>query len=103
MKIVIRDAVDVKSVTHAGRAIPAHVRTALEERDPTCVLCDCAFGLEAHHWRQDFALCRTTRLDGLARLCQYHHDLVTYGGYKLTGGPGAWRLESAGPEISDTP
>ncbi len=102
LKIVIRDAVDVNSVCHAGRTIPAHVRTALEERDPTCVLCDCAFGLEAHHWREDYAVCRTTSVDGLARMCGYHHDLVTYGGYKLTGGSGAWRLEPAEPETDDT-
>lgn len=92
VKIVIRDAVDVKSVCHVGRTIHAHVRTALEDRDPTCVLCDCAFGLEIHHWRQDYAVCRTTSLDGLARVCKFHHDLITYDGYKLEGGPGRWKL-----------
>lgn len=102
LKAVIRDAVDVKGICHFGRTIPAHVRTALEERDPTCVLCDCAFGLEAHHWREDYVKCMTTSLDGLARLCRYHHDLVTYGGYKLVGGPGAWRLERVDPDPDDS-
>lgn len=102
LRIVIRDAVDVKSVCHVGRTIPAHVRTALQERDPTCVMCDCAFGLEAHHWREDYAVCRTTSLDELARLCKYHHDLITYGGFRLTGGPGKWKLERTDTEPPDT-
>lgn len=97
VKFVIRDTVDVKSVCHVGRTIPAHVRTALEERDPTCVLCDCAFGLEMHHWREDYAVCRTTSVDGLARVCKFHHDLITYDGYKLEGGPGKWKLAPGPP------
>ena len=103
LKIVMKDAVDVRSVCHIGRCVPAHIQSALEERDPTCVLCDSAFGLENHHWKTDYAKCRTTSLDGLARVCKHHHDLITYEGFKLTGGPGAWELVSpAAPEILDS-
>ncbi|HUC36891.1 MAG TPA: DUF222 domain-containing protein [Acidimicrobiales bacterium] len=103
LKIVIKDALDVASVCHIGRTIPAQVKTALEERDPTCVVCDCAYGLEAHHWQADYAQCRTTSLEGLARLCKHHHDLVTYDGYKLCGGPGKWQLVAPpAPKILDS-
>ena len=85
---------DVLSVCHVGRTIPAHVASALQERDPVCVVpgCSVATGLEAHHWEVDYADCRTTSLAALARICAFHHDLVTYGEYKLEGGPGKWGL-----------
>ena len=38
LKIFVTDGVDVLSVCHVGRAISAHVRSAIEERDPTCVV-----------------------------------------------------------------
>jgi hypothetical protein len=103
LKIVMKDAVDVLSVCHIGRCVPAHIQSALDERDPTCVLCDSAFGLENHHWKTDYAKSRTTSLDGLARVCKHHHDLITYEGFKLTGGPGSWELVSPPtPEILDS-
>jgi hypothetical protein len=96
VKVVIRDSIDVRSVCHIGRAVPAALMTALEERDPRCVWpgCAVAHGLEAHHWKEDFSRCGTTSLDGLARVCQRHHDLITYGGWLLDGGPGRWRVHA---------
>jgi len=103
LKVVVKDAVDVLSVCHVGRTVPAHIQSALEERDPTCVLCDNAFGLEMHHWRSDYAKSKTTSLSELARLCKHHHDLITYDGYKLIGGPGAWELvPPPAPKILDS-
>ena len=51
---------------HAGRSVSAHVQSALEERDPVCVVpgCDVAHGLENHHWAVDYAMCKTTTLAG---------------------------------------
>ena len=94
VKIVVADGVDIKSVVHVGRAVSAHVDTALGERDRCCVVpgCDVTHGLERHHWMEDFARCGTTSLDGLARICKWHHDLVTYEGYVLRGGPGKWEF-----------
>jgi hypothetical protein len=94
LKIVIRDSVDVLSVCHVGRLVSAHLRSALEERDPCCVVpgCDVAHGLEIHHWREDYAKSKVTSLDAVCRLCARHHDLVTYGGFGLDGGPGKWDL-----------
>jgi hypothetical protein len=98
VKVLVTDGTDVQSVVHVGRAVPAHVESALEERDRCCVVpgCDVTQGLEKHHWDMDYRECRTTSLTGLARVCSWHHDLITYDGYALRGGPGKW--EFAAPE-----
>ncbi len=51
LKAVLVDGTDVKAVSHMGRTIPARLRTALEARDPTCVVpgCDVRQGLEIDH------------------------------------------------------
>jgi hypothetical protein len=94
LKVVIRDSVDVLSVCHVGRLVPAHVRTALEERDSRCVVpgCDVGLGLEIHHWRENYAESGTTGLDSICRICARHHDLITYRGFDLRGGPGKWEM-----------
>lgn len=95
LKILVIDGVDVTSVCHIGRSIPAHLRSALEERDPTCVVpgCDVAVSLEIDHWRTPFAVGGPTELSNLARLCHAHHAMKTYGGFELRGGPGKWGWE----------
>ena len=92
IKLFVTDGVDVLSVSHAGRAVPARVRSAIEERDPTCVVpgCDVAMGLEIDHWQVDFGDDGPTELANLARLCHFHHSMKTYRGFKLAGGPGKW-------------
>lgn len=91
VKVIETDGVDVRRVAHLGRTIPAHVRTALEARDPTCVVpgCDARRGLEIDHL-VPFADGGPTRLDNLARLCRYHHAQKTHHGRRLGGKPGAW-------------
>jgi hypothetical protein len=56
LRAVITDGVDVTTVCHLGRAVPAHIRSALEERDPTCVVpgCDVAKGLHIDHYKIRF-------------------------------------------------
>ena len=44
--------------------------------------------------------CKTTSLAGLARVCHWHHGLLTYGGYELEGETGSWVLR--GPPGGDT-
>jgi len=105
VKIFITDGVDVQSVCHVGRTVPAHVQSALEARDPVCVVpeCEVAQSLENHHWDVPYVECRTSTLGGLARICAWHHDVVTYGGYELTGGPGKWELQPPpGDAFDDT-
>jgi hypothetical protein len=105
LKYIVVKGVDVLSVCHVGRTVPAHVQTALEERDPVCVVPGCGVGqgLERHHWDVEYNDCHTTSYAGLARVCGFHHHLLTHDGYKLTGGPGHWEMR--GPpdaELVDT-
>ena len=97
--LVVRDGVDVRSVTGLGRTIPKVVRTALVDRDPTCVVprCGATQRLEIDHWRVDFARGGPSELDNLARLCKFHHRLKTHRGWRLLGGPGRWRWVRGGP------
>jgi Domain of unknown function (DUF222) len=95
VKLLVTDGVDVLTVCHVGRGVPAHVRSALEERDPTCVVpgCDVAMGLEIDHWETAYADGGPTTLANLARLCHFHHAMKTYRGFQLGGGPGKWEWE----------
>jgi hypothetical protein len=92
LRVIITDGVDVRTVCHVGRAIPAHLRTALEDRDEKCVVpgCDVERGLEIDHYQIGFAQDGPTELWNLCRLCKWHHYLKTYSGYALTGEPGSW-------------
>ena len=93
VKAVVRDGVDVTRVTHAGRHIPAEVKTAVFERDGfACVRpgCGATQRLEVHHYRVDFAKGGATAYWNLATVCSHDHDLVSHGGHRLSGGPGKW-------------
>jgi hypothetical protein len=89
---VVTDGVDVYNVAHLGRTVTAHQRTALEARDPECVINGCHVD---HHLEIDhvdgWAPTRITKLDRLARLCRFHHHQKTYDGYRLEGRPGHWQ------------
>jgi uncharacterized protein DUF222/HNH endonuclease len=91
VKALATDGADVHAVAHLGRTIPARLRTALEARDPTCVVpgCDVRTGLEIDHV-VPLARGGPTALDNLARLCRYHHAEKTHHGWQLEGRPGAW-------------
>jgi len=112
VRIVVVDGHDVTTVCHVGRSIPRHLQSALEERDPVCVVPDCEVGagLENHHWDVPYAECKTSTLAGVARLCSWHHGFATYEGWVLRGGPGAWQWREphggcsfeTGPPVRDT-
>jgi hypothetical protein len=91
LKVLLTNGVDVAAVAHGGYTIPAHLRSALEVRDPTCIVprCDARRHLEIDH-RNTFNRTRVTKLDDLARLCRWHHYQKTFLGYTYRGGPGAW-------------
>ncbi|HEY5097505.1 MAG TPA: HNH endonuclease signature motif containing protein [Acidimicrobiales bacterium] len=93
--LVITNGVDVTTVCHLGRSIPAALNTALIERDRCCVVpgCDVALGLERDHWAISFAQGGPASLENLARLCSHHHYERTHRGFQLHGGPGRWRWE----------
>ncbi|HEX3947064.1 MAG TPA: hypothetical protein VHW47_05140 [Acidimicrobiales bacterium] len=90
--LLVTDGIDVLTITSQRRTIPAALRVALADRDPTCVVPGCAVAtaLQIDHWRLDFADGGPTELANLARLCAAHHHLKTHAGWRLTGGPGRW-------------
>jgi hypothetical protein len=96
LKVIISDAVDVTSVCHVGRTVPAHIRSALEDRDEKCVVpgCDVAQGLEIDHYQIAFENDGPTELWNLCRLCHWHHHLKTHCDYAITGAPGSWEWNS---------
>jgi uncharacterized protein DUF222/HNH endonuclease len=102
LKVIVTNGVDVTAVAHAGKTIPAHLRSALEARDPTCVVpgCDVRRDLQIDHtwpWIEG----GPTSLDNLARLCRWHHYQKSHFGYRYRGGPGTW--EWIPPEVPTDP
>jgi len=100
LKVIVTDGVDVRTVGHIGRAVPAPIRSALEARDTTCVVpgCDVEKGLEIDHYRVGFAQDGPTELWNLCRLCHHHHYLKTHLGYSIEGKPGEWEWNAPANE-----
>ena len=84
LKLLVVDGVDIKTVAHMGRHIPAPLRTAVEERDRVCQVptCDMSIGLEMDHI-VPFAEGGPASLENLVRLCKRHHLQKTHDGYRL--------------------
>ncbi|MGH9014295.1 MAG: HNH endonuclease signature motif containing protein [Acidimicrobiia bacterium] len=78
--------VDVLAVAHLGRTIPAHLRTAVEERDQECVVEGCHVNrhLEIDH-NIPVADRGPTASWNLNRLCPWHHDHKTRHNLRLEG------------------
>jgi len=93
LNLLVKDGIDVTTVTTTTRTIRHSLRLALAERDPTCVVpgCPASDHLQIDHWRRDFAKRGPTCLSNLCRLCSRHHAMKTNGGWRLGGGPGKWR------------
>jgi hypothetical protein len=91
LKVLLTKGVDVMAVAHGGYTIPAHLRTALDVRDPKCIVpgCDARRRVQKDH-RNAFGRTRVTKLEDLAHLCPFHHYLKTFCGYTYRGGPGTW-------------
>jgi hypothetical protein len=92
VRLVITNGSDIATVSNLGRTIRAPLRTALIERDQTCVVpgCDVRDGLEIDHRIIPVVENGETALWNLARLCHHHHYLRHHKGFRLEGGPGAW-------------
>lgn len=93
LKILLTRGVDIVAVAHGGQTIPAHLRTALEIRDPKCIVPRCGVrkGLEIDH-RGTYARTRLTSLENNGRLCRWHHHLKTFCGYTYRRLPdGSWQ------------
>jgi len=91
LKVLVTKGVDIVAVAHAGRTIPAHLRPALDVRDPTCIVprCEVRRNLETDH-RNAFGRTQVTKLEDLGHLCRWHHYQKTFLGYTYRGGPGTW-------------
>ena len=89
--LVIRKGVDVCHVTHLGRRVTAHQRTALEARGGACEFCGSTFRVEIDHV-EGWALTHETRLDDLSLKCWHCHDRKTRLGLRETGPPGNRRF-----------
>ncbi len=94
LSVLVTDGKDVTAVAHAGRTIPASLRRALVERDPTCVVpgCDVREALEIDHV-VPVAQGGVTSLANLARLCHWHHYLKTHQRHRLMRTEDGWRWE----------
>jgi hypothetical protein len=92
VRLVITNGADIATVANLGRTIRAPLRTALIERDRTCVVpgCDIRDGLEIDHRIIPVVEGGETALWNLSRLCHHHHYLRHHKGFRLEGGPGAW-------------
>jgi uncharacterized protein DUF222/HNH endonuclease len=102
LKVIVTDGVDITAVAHAGRTLPTHLRTALEGRDPKCIVPGCPAwrDLQIDHrvpWIEGGA----TSLDNLARLCRWHHYQKSHLGYRYRGGPEKW--EWIPPDVPTEP
>ncbi|AKL73931.1 protein of unknown function DUF222/HNH endonuclease [Actinobacteria bacterium IMCC26256] len=97
LKLLVVDGVDIKTVAHMGRHIPAPLRTAVEERDRVCQVptCDVTLGLEMDHIKP-FAEGGAASLENLVRLCKRHHLQKTHDGYRLI------KIEASAGEIGAT-
>jgi hypothetical protein len=93
VQFIIKTGQDIATVTSATRTLPQRTAVALLARDRTCVVPGCGkrLGLEGDHCEIDYGDDGPTTLQNLARLCPAHHAMKTYGGWKITGGPGHWR------------
>ena len=105
LKLLVVDGVDIKTVAHMGRHIPAPLRTAVEERDRVCQVptCDMSIGLEIDHIKP-FCEGGPASLENLVRLCKRHHLQKTHDGYrliKIEGSEPKWAWRSP-PDLSDT-
>ena len=88
--VVIKDGVDVLHVTHLGRQVTAHQRTAIEARGAVCERVGCAsnFRLDIDH-NEGFCLTHDTRVEDLSQYCWHCHQLKTRHNLLATGPPGA--------------
>ncbi|MBJ7282990.1 MAG: DUF222 domain-containing protein [Acidimicrobiia bacterium] len=84
LKLLVVDGTDIRTIAHMGRAIPAKLLTALEERDRVCRVptCDMSVGLEIDHIKP-FSEGGAASFENLVRLCKRHHLQKTHDGYRL--------------------
>jgi hypothetical protein len=99
IKVIFHRAEDISKIYHFTRTINAPLRTALEERDPCCVVpaCGATRFLEIDH-TEEYGQGGPTCLANTARLCSFHHRLKTNEGYILwRDDRNGWHLDPPAP------
>jgi len=98
LKLLVKHGIDITTVAHCGRTVPAPLRSYLEVRDPCCVVpgCGAKHNLEIDHVFVAYADGGPLSATNAARLCPWHHYLKTHCGYRLAGGPGHWQWIAPG-------
>jgi hypothetical protein len=93
LSYVVREGIDIRTVTKRTRVVAACIDIALLVRDRTCAVPGCGkrLGLERDHRLVDYGKGGPTALKNLVRLCPEHHDLKTHGGWRLEGEPGTFK------------
>jgi len=93
VRLLVKEGQDIRTVTKSTRDMDIRTALALRVRDRCCVRPGCGktLGLQDDHCFVDFGADGPTTFENLARLCPACHDLKTYGGWKLKGGPGHWK------------
>lgn len=93
LSIVFTKGVDILNVTHLGRQVTAHQRTAVEARGCVCEMdgCGSTFRLDIDHVT-GWCLTYDTRVEDLAHLCSHCHSLKTRHKLHLSGPLGARRF-----------
>jgi hypothetical protein len=90
LRVLVKDGIDIKTVSHPGKTINARLKSALLARGYRCAVPGCGV---RHHLQIDHTKERhddgLTQLDNLDWLCPHHHYLKTHKGYVLAGKPGA--------------
>ncbi len=95
---------DVTRIAHLGRSGDTYLKDALAWRDTHCVVagCTCSDYLEDHHL-VEVANGGISSLATEVRVCGYHHDRITYDGYRLVGCHDEdWNLEAPVPVLLDS-
>ena len=87
--VLVRHGEDITAVSSPKRTIPVKLRRALEAKYPTCGVKSCANDkfLEVDHVVPVEKHGETNILNTW-RICSHHHDLKTYGGWRVVGEPG---------------
>ena len=86
LKAVVVRGTDIATVSHLGRTIPAHLRTAVDEKFQECCIEGCH---ETRHLEIDHNIPieqgGRTELDNLSRPCAFHHRYKHQHNLRLAG------------------
>jgi hypothetical protein len=84
--VLVRDGVEITTVSTPKRTIPVALRRALETRYPSCGVIGC---VQKDFLQIDHILPvedgGETNVENTWRLCTHHHDLKTYAGWVVVG------------------